>query len=276
MAEGRIIKKCISESKKLAELKSDSARLLYTWLIPHLDSSGRYVADPEIIKGHIVPKIKTMTISKIKQILDELADTGLIRLYKSNGEVYLELIKFAEFQKSLALDREPKSKLPAPDPDGKNEFRFKSGFVNYKSGFENFESASENYKSGSAELNLNKIKLNLNKNKREDNNTFAPTRNKFRSEPPPIFDFTSQQWLNITEELKGAWKEAYPACDIDVELLRMREWILSNPAKAKKKNWRRFIVNWLARTQERGGTRGANIDSQRRLEAIKRVLGGEE
>jgi hypothetical protein len=272
MAEGRIIKKCISESKKLAELKSDSARLLYTWLIPHLDSAGRYMADPEIIKGHIVPKIKTMTISKIKQILDELADTGLIRLYKSNGEVYLELIKFTEFQKSLALDREPKSKFPAPDPDGKNEFRFKSGFVNYKSGFENCESASENYKSGSAELNL----IKLNKIKEEDNNIIAPTRKKFRSEPPPVFDFESQQWLNITEELKKAWGETYPACDIELELKRMREWIIANPAKGKKRNWRRFITNWLARTQDRGGTKGVNIDSQRRLEAINRFLGDEE
>ena len=108
------------------------------------------------------------------------------------------------------------------------------------------------------------------------NSNIAPTRKNFRSEPPPVFDFECQQWLNITEELKRAWKQAYPACDIDVELLRMREWILSNPVKGKKKNWRRFIINWLARTQEKGGTRGINIDSQRRFEAIKRFLGDEK
>ena len=66
MPEGRMIKRVISESKKLGHLKSDSARLLYTWLIPWLDVEGRHSADPEIIKGHIFPKIKSMTTKKIK------------------------------------------------------------------------------------------------------------------------------------------------------------------------------------------------------------------
>jgi len=111
---------------------------------------------------------------------------------------------------------------------------------------------------------------------KEKNNNIALTRKKLRSEPPPVFDFECQQWLNITEELKKAWGETYPSCDIDLELKRMREWIIANPAKGKKRNWRRFITNWLARTQDRGGTKGVNIDSQRRLEAIKRALGDEK
>jgi len=34
----------------------------------------------------------------------------------------------------------------------------------------------------------------------------------------------------------------------------MKEWLLSNPKK-RKKNYRRFITNWLTRSQEKGGTK---------------------
>lgn len=68
------------------------------------------------------------------------------------------------------------------------------------------------------------------------------------------FDFEKRQFFNITEEDKKGWKEAYSACNIDVELKKMREWLLANPEK-KKKNYRRFIINWLSKTQDHGGTK---------------------
>ena len=51
-----------------------------------------------------------------------------------------------------------------------------------------------------------------------------------------------------------SWAKAYPACDINTELAKAGEWIIANPAKGKKSNYRRFIVNWLSRSQDRGGT----------------------
>lgn len=65
----------------------------------------------------------------------------------------------------------------------------------------------------------------------------------------------SQQtaWTGISSDDRAAWGEAYPACDIDLQLRRMTEWLRSNPAKAKKARWRRFITNWLSRSQDRGG-----------------------
>ena len=117
MPEGRMLKKAISDSKSLAKLKSDSSRLLYSWLIPHLDVEGRYSADPELIKGHIFPKIKSMTIIKIKKILDDLTKNRLIILYKIDGEKYLELKKFKNHQK-INTEREAKSKIPSPTSVG--------------------------------------------------------------------------------------------------------------------------------------------------------------
>jgi phage replication O-like protein O len=70
------------------------------------------------------------------------------------------------------------------------------------------------------------------------------------------FSFSPERkgFLNISDEDKKRWKETYPACDIEIELRRMAEWLLANPEK-KKKKYRRFIVNWLSKTQDRGGTK---------------------
>lgn len=69
-----------------------------------------------------------------------------------------------------------------------------------------------------------------------------------------IFSVKQAALLNITKEDMALWEKAYPACDIMIELHRMADWLISNPDK-RKKNYRRFITNWLSRAQERGGTR---------------------
>lgn len=107
-----MIKKVISESKKLGSLKTDSARLLYTWLIPWLDVEGRHSADPEIIKGHLFPKVRSMTIMKIERLILELYNGHLIILYVANGEKYLQFKKTIQ---KIDRAREAKSIIPAPN-----------------------------------------------------------------------------------------------------------------------------------------------------------------
>jgi hypothetical protein len=41
---------------------------------------------------------------------------------------------------------------------------------------------------------------------------------------------------------------------VPTEILRAHAWALANPAK-RKRDWRRFLTNWMAREQERGGSR---------------------
>jgi len=74
-----------------------------------------------------------------------------------------------------------------------------------------------------------------------------------------FFNFETSKWEGITDADKSGWSAAYPACDIDVELNRMAEWLKANPEK-RKVRYRRFITNWLARAQDRGGTKGGGGD----------------
>lgn len=112
MPEGRMLKKLISTSQKLAKLKSDSARLLYTWLLPHLDIEGRFSADPNIVKGYVVPRLK-MSPRKINDYLEDMVRNDLIIIYEINGDKFLQLKKFKDFQ-ILREKRESKSQIPAP------------------------------------------------------------------------------------------------------------------------------------------------------------------
>jgi hypothetical protein len=113
MAEGRMLKKAISMSRRLADLKTDSARMLYTWIIPHLDVEGRFYANPEMIKGSVVPRVKDFDEAKIQDCLTDMANVGLIILYKIDGDLYLQLRKFKDHQK-LRPKREAKSIIPSP------------------------------------------------------------------------------------------------------------------------------------------------------------------
>jgi len=73
------------------------------------------------------------------------------------------------------------------------------------------------------------------------------------------FSFNTKSWENINNEDKEGWKKAFPICDIEGELLKMKEWLISNPEK-KKVRYRRFITNWLGRKQDKGGTQNGNQD----------------
>lgn len=72
--------------------------------------------------------------------------------------------------------------------------------------------------------------------------------------------FSENQFQNITPKDKSDWSKAYPAVDIDGDILRAAEWLKSNPTKTKS-NYRRFLTNWFARMQERGGDRSAAVAS---------------
>ncbi len=112
-----MLKKLISTSRKLAALQTDSARLLWTWILPHADITGRFSAEPDVIKGYIVPRLKKMTPAKITNYLLDMAECELILLYKVNSDNYLEIVKFHKFQ-SLRADREASSEIPPPPAPG--------------------------------------------------------------------------------------------------------------------------------------------------------------
>jgi hypothetical protein len=65
------------------------------------------------------------------------------------------------------------------------------------------------------------------------------------------WDKRHHRWEGILEEDKKLWALACPAVDIEKQLSAARVWVVSNPKKHKK-NWYRFLTNWMGRAQEKG------------------------
>jgi hypothetical protein len=113
----------------------------------------------------------------------------------------------------------------------------------------------------------------------------APTRRSavVRAAPPPgvvgttgsvFFDKGKHQFVHRADDGSIAagvppdtalrWKAAYPAVDVDGEILRAGEWVGVNIAvKGRKANYERFLNGWLSRCQERGGSRHEPNSAQR-------------
>jgi len=61
-------------------------------------------------------------------------------------------------------------------------------------------------------------------------------------------------WQGITDADRSEWSKAFPGALLDQELAKATAWLHANPERAGKRKWRAFIVRWLGKCQERGGT----------------------
>lgn len=166
MPVGRIILKSISESKKISKLKTDGARLLYTWLITHLDVNGCYSGDPQVINGKVFTRLNRSN-KTIEDYLKDLEQNKLIIRYWVNSDTFLNVPDFVDKQPSLNPNREGKTNIPLPNPE---LLQSNSGFTPPK------------VKLSKDKLNINKDKLNNVEqiisylNKRADKNFKANTK----------------------------------------------------------------------------------------------------
>jgi uncharacterized phage protein (TIGR02220 family) len=116
MPAGRILLKSISDSKKLSELKTDGARLLYTWLIPHLDVNGCFSGDAEVLNGKVFTRLKK-TVNTVESYLADMESVGLIVRYQTNGDIFLHVPDFTKKQPYLNPKREAQTTIPVPTHD---------------------------------------------------------------------------------------------------------------------------------------------------------------
>jgi hypothetical protein len=76
-----------------------------------------------------------------------------------------------------------------------------------------------------------------------------------RSRAKPAVSWTADAgWQGITDADRLEWAKAFPGAVLDQELAKATAWLRANPTRAGRRNWRRFVVGWLQRCQEKGGT----------------------
>jgi hypothetical protein len=75
-----------------------------------------------------------------------------------------------------------------------------------------------------------------------------------RSTAPKIAWTASDGWQGITDADRQEWRQAFPGAVLEQELAKATSWLKANPSRAGKRNWRSFLVRWLAKCQDHGGT----------------------
>ena len=72
-----------------------------------------------------------------------------------------------------------------------------------------------------------------------------------------VFDEETYSFKGI-EPFINKWREAYPAVNLESKIKQMESWVMAQPKTRWKKNWKRFIMNWLSREQEKAEMRSAH------------------
>lgn len=68
------------------------------------------------------------------------------------------------------------------------------------------------------------------------------------------FDWLSMRWEGITVEQVRLWEKLYEDIDVVNEItVEMVRWLdkVKGTKKANKRAWKKFIVNWLKRAEQR-------------------------
>jgi len=94
--------------------------------------------------------------------------------------------------------------------------------------------------------------------KREEIQPAAPvptSKPAARSRAKSAVSWSSESgWQGITDADRSEWVAAFPGAVLDQELAKATAWLRANPTRAGRRNWRRFVVGWLQRCQDKGGT----------------------
>lgn len=112
MAKRRMIAREIAKSKKIAALKSDTARFIYVALLPYTDCQGVVSADPINLATGILSMFP-YSAKQIAEALDDLSEKVLVNLYEhpDNGL----LMQYERFRDFNTPDKKETPEYPLPE-----------------------------------------------------------------------------------------------------------------------------------------------------------------
>lgn len=247
---------------------SDGAERLFWRAMTKADDYGRFDADPRALLGACFPlRIGKMPVAKVMTWRDELVAAGAWALYQAAGRLYGYFKAWADHQRA----RESKPKFPDPatgtpfdpfDPEARGgpeacgelprvaairrESRLaRAGMHARPSGVVNRESLTERRESDA---------------------------NGFGGESPPAaarLEATASSFkipdavaraldraprLGSIKALRNPafWQAQVRACpgvDFPDEVLKAEAWMAANPQRAARRDYSRFLHNWLVRAK---------------------------
>lgn len=98
----------------------------------------------------------------------------------------------------------------------------------------------------------------------EEEKVSTPSVRRLRKDPKKLvfYDYDERVWKGITQSDLDFWQDDFDGVDVVSEIKHMKGWLDCHP---KKKDFKRFIVNWLGRAQGRSTVfAGGNGNGSRR------------
>ena len=112
IAEGRMIRKSISESTNFAKL-SPKAATLFTMLIPHFNAHGKMNGGVGFIKDVVCPRINHLTTRTLPRYLAEISRFTAVKWFKVKGRWWIHSLNFNIKHQKLKSDRLGDDTLPS-------------------------------------------------------------------------------------------------------------------------------------------------------------------
>ena len=213
MARKRMIDPKFWTDDKVMELKP-LCRLLFIGTWNFADDSGVHLNNSKVLKAEIFPS-DDITIAEVQAMKAELIELGMIRV--SKDEKLFKIVNWEIYQK-----------INRPQP---SKYEFSEDSVNVHTPFIGKVIEGKEIK----EKVINKVQ-----------------KVKKPSPPKPYKTKVEDYFKSLDPEFKKLLKDSYPNVDIDIELTKAKTWLLVNTHKAKKQ-FGRFVNNWMSSAMERAG-----------------------
>ena len=231
MAERRMFAKTIIDSDSFLDMPL-STQCLYFHLNMRADDDG-FVNNPRKIQKMIGASDDDLKILMAKSFII-LFESGVIVIKHWRINNYLRNDRYKE-----TVYKEEKSQLELKD-NGSYTLGIPNGYQ--------MDTRDTQYSIGKDSIG----KISIGKNSID--NISAPSSNqdsKLFIELPLI----DKSMYPLYEKDVETWKSIYPAVNIEQEIRNMYGWLDSNPKNRKTQSGiRRFINNWLSRSQDRAKT----------------------
>lgn len=218
----RTLKPELPQSESMGRI-SREARLLFISLFTLADDAGRLRGSSRMLASLLYPYDDDAP-GLIDTWMVELEGEACVRRYKCEGDTFLEICNWLKHQK---IDKPSPSKLPPFAEDSR---------------------IVANVREESPLDQGSRIK---DQGRDHDHSSASGS-----DEPPaagvvelPIVDGTNYA---VSKRLYETYISAYPALDVNAEIISMKAWLLSNPANRKtRKGMPRFVNGWLSKAQNR-------------------------
>lgn len=247
----RLVREGILTSDAVNSL-SWAEEVFYRRLMSVVDDFGRFSASPKLLRAACYPLlIDKVSDSDIGKWLSACETAGLVRVYWAlDQKRYLEIVKFGQPIRSKSKFPEPVEHAGNPPAPADICPRSENNCLQPKTDVSLSVSVSDSV----CEYDKPTV---MGKGGGPGEGEAMPEPAKADSGPKeakPAFDFVTGEFTGIPDLLVATWQEAFPAIDVRQEIKRAAAWLLSNP-KNRKSDYRRFLNNWLTRSQD--GANGA-------------------